>query len=171
MTPWEEGIRFVFAAEGGYTLDPVDPGGETNFGISKKAYPSMDIKAMTPELARTIYLHDYWQACQCDQLPREFAIMVFDTAVNQGHTVAQRILQMVLAVEVDGRIGPQTVAAAFKVMAGEDARRTVIMYLAERNAAYARLMAAKPPLFKFATNWFHRVLSLADLVFKEPAIC
>jgi hypothetical protein len=33
----------------GYVNDPSDPGGETQWGISKRSYPDVDIKALTRE--------------------------------------------------------------------------------------------------------------------------
>ncbi len=47
--------RGVFPHEGGYTNDPRDPGGETNWGISKRAYPNLDIKNLAMEEAKRIY--------------------------------------------------------------------------------------------------------------------
>ena len=42
---FEEIIDNVLESEGGYVNDKDDPGGETNMGISKRAYPDLDIKA------------------------------------------------------------------------------------------------------------------------------
>jgi lysozyme family protein len=157
---FEKSIAFVLKMEGGYTLDPNDPGGETNFGISRKAYPSLDIKNLTVEKAKEIYIADYWRPCHCDELPFPFAISVFDTAVNQGVGKAKRILQIVLGVTVDGIIGSQTIAAAFRAD-----HRVIKLFLAHRMAEYARIMAANQNLLVFATNWFYRVLALAEIVF------
>ena len=38
--------------EGGYVNNSRDPGGETNFGISKRAYPNVDIKNLTLRVVR-----------------------------------------------------------------------------------------------------------------------
>jgi lysozyme family protein len=46
--------------EGGYVDDPQDPGGETKYGISKRAYPHEDIKDLSRDRAVEIYYHDYW---------------------------------------------------------------------------------------------------------------
>lgn len=155
---WEKAIAFVLKMEGDYTLDPNDPGGETKYGISHKAYPSLDIKNLTIEQAKEIYQRDYWQACRCDELPSGFALCVFDTAVNQGVGKAKRILQMALEVDVDGIIGDKTISAAFKAKPSR-----VKKYLAIRLAEYARLMAHNNDLLVFAINWSYRVLSLAQL--------
>jgi lysozyme family protein len=156
---WDSAIAFVLKMEGSYTLDPNDPGGETKFGISKKAYPSLDIANLTEEQAKEIYLRDYWNPCSCDELPPALAICVFDTAVNQGITKAKRILQISLDVTVDGVIGDKTVAAAFKANSYH-----VKKFLANRMSEYMRLINANPSLMVFAINWSYRVISLADLV-------
>ena len=50
-TEFDEIIEVVLKHEGGYVNDPDDPGGETKYGISKKAYPDEDIKELTIERA------------------------------------------------------------------------------------------------------------------------
>lgn len=159
---WPTAIDFVLRMEGGYTLDPNDPGGETNFGISKRAYPNVDIKNLTVDAAKAIYERDYWQACRCDELPTPFAIAVFDAAVNQGVNRAKRLLQIALEVKVDGIIGDITIAAAFKAT-----KSTVKRFLAERLAAYIRTIVDNPKLQVFAVNWSYRVIALAGIVLKD----
>lgn len=158
-TDFEDAMKFVFEAEGGYTNDPNDPGGETNFGISKKAYPNEDIKNMTLERAMEIYMRDYWIPCKCDELPRAYAISLFDSAVNQGVGTAIKILQRALGgLTVDGVIGPKTLAA---VQAAKPRKQAV--FLAQRLVAYHELMTNRPQLNAFALNWFHRVVALAKV--------
>ncbi len=53
--------------EGGYVDDPADPGGETNFGISKRSYPDLDIKALTRDEAIAIYYRDFWQKYKLEE--------------------------------------------------------------------------------------------------------
>lgn len=78
-------IAFVLKWEGGYVNDPRDPGGETKYGISKKAYPSLDIKALTEDAAREIYRKDYWDKAGCGALEWPLCLVHFDTAVNMGN--------------------------------------------------------------------------------------
>ena len=70
--------------EGGYVNHPNDRGGATNYGISSRIYPNEDIKNMTRERADAIYYRDYWLKPKIDQLPDEFAEIVFDDGVVQG---------------------------------------------------------------------------------------
>ena len=49
MVTFEEIIEEVLKHEGGYVHDSNDLGGETNFGITKRFYPYLDIKNLTKE--------------------------------------------------------------------------------------------------------------------------
>lgn len=81
---WDRAIGFTLSWEGGYTDNPDDPGGETNFGISKRYHPDVDIKNLTKEQATAIYKEEYWEAMGCDDLPYPMDMVVFDSAVNPG---------------------------------------------------------------------------------------
>jgi lysozyme family protein len=111
-TMFEDALRIVLNWEGGYVNDPNDPGGETNFGICKRDFPTVNIRKLTIEQAADIYHQKYWRPCHCDDLPVPIAVCVFDTAVNQGVATASKMLQEALAVTVDGQIGPQTINAS-----------------------------------------------------------
>lgn len=100
----------VISHEGGYSNDAKDPGGETNFGISKRAYPQVDIKNLTRDAAKQIYKRDYWDRAQCDKLPPTLAYLLFDAAVNSGIGQAIRFLQRALGVADDGVLGPLTLS-------------------------------------------------------------
>jgi lysozyme family protein len=160
-TDWQTAIAFVLAAEGGYTFDPKDHGGETNFGISKRRYPNLNIKDLTKEEAMALYQKDFWEFCHCDELPSPLAIAVFDAAVNQGEGAAIRMLQVALgSVEVDGLVGDKTISAAFKSGKG-----TLRRFLAQRMARYARTIMKDPTQDEFTLNWSDRLMRLAELVF------
>lgn len=90
---FEKAVEVVLDFEGRYyENDPTDPGGETKFGISKKAYPDVNIKDLTEEQAKEIYYRDYWQKTGCDELSYPLDIVIFDTAVNMGIGKAHLIL-------------------------------------------------------------------------------
>lgn len=108
---FDEAFERLIAHEGGYVNDPRDPGGETNWGISKRSYPNLDIKALTREQAKSIYKRDYWDRAGANQYDPELGFAVFDAAVNSGIGNAVRFLQRAVGVADDGRIGPITVAA------------------------------------------------------------
>lgn len=95
-------INRVLDNEGGYVFNAADPGGETKFGISKRAYPKLDIKNLTRDQAIEIYRQDYWNRINGDKLPEEIAYQVLDTAVNHGIGNAIRMLQRAINVADDG---------------------------------------------------------------------
>lgn len=97
--------------EGGYVNDPNDPGRETNWGISKRAYPNIDIRTLTRAAAKTIYHTDFWQRIHADGLPGAVAFQIFDFAVNSGIETAVRYLQRAVGVADDGHWGPISQAA------------------------------------------------------------
>jgi len=101
--------------EGRYVNDPADPGGETNWGISKRSYPNVDIKNLMEEGAREIYLTDFWNRINADKLFDGVAYQLFDFAVNSGIETAVRYLQRAVGVADDGHWGPHS-------QAGVDAR-------------------------------------------------
>lgn len=108
---FEEAFQRVVGHEGGYVNDPADRGGETKFGISKRAYPALNIAALTLADARAIYRRDYWDLCRCDLMPEPLAFAVFDLAVNAGRHAATKDLQLALGLIPDGVLGPDTLAA------------------------------------------------------------
>ena len=91
-TDFDKALRFVLKFEGGYVNDPRDPGGETNFGISKRAYPDLDIASLTRQAAGQIYFKDYWQASGADKLAWPLNVIHFDTSVNCGIARANNFL-------------------------------------------------------------------------------
>lgn len=108
---FRDAVEIILKHEGGYVNDPNDPGGETKYGISKRAYPDVDIKNLTLDQAKQIYLTDYWNRCQCDNLPAMVRMHVFDAAVNSGVVQAAKWLQRAVRVVDDGRIDARTIMA------------------------------------------------------------
>jgi lysozyme family protein len=82
----------VFADEGGYTNDPVDPGGATNWGITifdaRKYWKSdaspTDVRNMPKSIASDIYRKHYAAPMRYDDLPAGFDYSVLDAAINSG---------------------------------------------------------------------------------------
>ena len=105
--------------EGHYVNDPNDPGGETNWGISKRAYSNLIIKDLTREDAYSIYKRDFWDKLELDNLPNSVTFQLFDFAVNSGIETAIRYFQRSLNVADDGNFGVMSKAAANK-MSEED---------------------------------------------------
>jgi lysozyme family protein len=109
---FETAFDRLLGHEGSYVNDPNDPGGETNWGISKRSYPHVNIKALTRDGAAAIYREDFWDRIHADTLPDSVAFQVFDFAVNSGVSTAIRYLQRAVGVADDGYWGPVSQAAA-----------------------------------------------------------
>lgn len=146
--------------EGGYVNDPLDPGGETRFGISKRDYPDEDLKALTTLRAREIYYRDFWLPLRLDEVSSpEISAEIFDTAVNAGKRRAAYIAQQALVylgvtVAVDGTMGPETVRAI-------NAYGDEIALLKTLNGLqfmhYYNLVKADPSMTRFARGWLKRI--------------
>lgn len=109
---FEACIAQVKPFEGGYVNDPKDPGGETNWGISKRSYPHLNIRGLSWDTAKAIYERDFWRAQRCDDLPAGVDLVVLDPSINSGRARGTKWLQRALRVAQDGKIGPATIRAA-----------------------------------------------------------
>lgn len=111
---FETVVHMVLEHEGGYVNHPSDPGGETKYGISKRAYPDVDIAELTEDDAADIYKRDYWDRIKGDDLPVGVACVVMDYAVNSGISRASKALQSVCGIaNGDGIIGPASLNAVW----------------------------------------------------------
>lgn len=90
---FEAAVQHVLEVEGGYVDHPSDPGGETKYGISKRAYPNLTIATLTRAEAKRIYHRDYWRPLGVDDLDPRLALLAFDAAVNHGLSRAKRWLR------------------------------------------------------------------------------
>lgn len=90
-------FAIVVGHEGIYSNDPRDPGGETKYGVSKRAYPDLDIKNMTLAEAKNIYLNDYW--VRLNRHDPQLNLMAFDCAINQGLSYANSLIAQTSKME------------------------------------------------------------------------
>lgn len=134
---FKRSLEFVLKWEGGYVNDPRDPGGETKWGISKRAYPDLDIRSLTPERAATIYYEDYWTRAGCGAIEFPLCTCVFDTAVNCGPSRAVRW-------------------ARDTTDAGQ--------FLEKRKQYYVGLVKADPKRQPFLKGWLNRLGDLQKFV-------
>lgn len=164
---FEQALADVFDAEGGFANDPVDRGGATRYGVTEAVARAHgyegDMRALPLDLAGEIYRADYWAPLRLDELVSDrVAGKVFDLSVNMGPTAAARILQRAVvinrgAIEVDGKIGPATLAAVnelslrheLAVLAG------VVGFAFKR---YERIVEADPSQSRFIRGWLSRLI-------------
>jgi len=138
---------------------PGDTGGVTKYGVDQASHPNVDIKNLTYEGAATIYKNDYWNKIRGDDLPWPVNAVTFDIAVNNGVSRAVKWLQEVLAVTVDGRIGPKTIKSAQDCEPESTALRLI-----NRREGFYRQIAKQPSKKKFLAGWLNRNNDLADFI-------
>ena len=149
---FEDIINDVIEKEGGYVNDPKDPGGETKYGISKRAFPRVDIKSLTKEDAKKIYKDNYWIPSKAESIPENLRHIYFDMCVNFGMRGAGRVLQRACngknknKIEIDGRVGKKTIEAC-KNLEPDRLR-------AYRVLKFAKIVIKKPTQEKFWFGWF-----------------
>lgn len=116
---YQTAINQVLKSEGGYTNDPHDPGGPTNWGITiadarhywKADATAEDVQAMPKSVAEEIYQQHYARPVEYNSLPAGVDFSVLDYAVNSGVSRSVKTLQALVGVEEDGQIGPLTLQA------------------------------------------------------------
>jgi lysozyme family protein len=154
---FKECVDQVLHHEGGYVNDPHDAGGETKYGISKRAFPHLDIKKLTRNDAILIYWKLYWQPIHGDQIvSNELALQVFDMAVNAGTGAAAKILQAIVGAHQDGAIGPLTLKAVDRY---PSIAALIERYKFERAKFYCRIVSSNHSQARFLMGWINRIES------------
>ena len=116
---FDKALAALLVHEGGFVNHPDDPGGMTNLGCTRATWEEhcghpVDEKAMralTPKDVAPLYKRKFWDKVRGDDLPSGVDYTVFDAAINSGPGRAAKWLQACVGVEVDGAIGPKTMAA------------------------------------------------------------
>jgi len=143
--------------EGGYSNDPVDPGGATMKGIIQTEYDAWrarrklktrDVRSIEQAELSAIYLENYWQPLRCSELPAGLDFLVFDFGVNSGVGTAIRKLQSCLGVAVDGHMGSITLEAAETA----DIERTIQLYMDARRTFLRKIKT----FWRFGKGWMNR---------------
>lgn len=139
--------------EGGYVDDPRDPGGETNWGVTKRTAMANgytgNMKTMTRQQAYEIYRRAFWLRYNCEQMPDAVAYQFFDAAVNHGFGNASRMLQRAVGVLDDGIIGKYSLEAINRNPISD----TLMVLNGERLNFYTRLKNFD----RFGKGWVNRV--------------
>ncbi len=152
-----EALQKLLVHEGGWSFHKDDPGGMTNLGVTKKVWEEWvghpvdekQMRALTPVTVAPLYRAKYWDKIKGNDLPTGVDYAVFDAAVNSGPGRAAKWLQACVGVEVDGDIGPKTLAAVTAV----DASALVEDY----NKRRLSFLMDLPHWGTFGKGWSRRV--------------
>jgi lysozyme family protein len=172
VSDFAKAAKLILQAEGGYTDDPDDSGnwtggavgsGElkgTNFGVSARQYPDIDIANLTKSEAQAIYKRDYWDSIQADHFPWPLNLFMFDMSVNQAggpeyvnrSQPAVMYAQKALGLKQDGIVGRNT-----KARAGQSRPFHWAKFMAYRAQRYQSTRRYD----KYGVGWLTRIFTLA----------
>lgn len=151
----------VLQHEGGYADHPRDPGGRTMLGVTQRVWEAWtgkpsneaEMRSLTREKVAPLYRKNYWDAVEADKLPPPLALCVFDFGVNAGPGRAVRLLQRMVGVTQDGKVGQQTLAAVAGFVHTNTLAGTVKFYQGMRRDYYRSLSTFNT----FGRGWLRRV--------------
>ncbi|HWM82452.1 MAG TPA: glycosyl hydrolase 108 family protein [Pseudolabrys sp.] len=161
---YDAALARVLAHEGGYSNHPADPGGVTLEGVTQAVYddyrrskglpreallPSMRGKPAWIAARDAIYRARYWDVLRCDALPSGVDYAMFDYGVNSGVARAAKALQRLVGVDVDGAIGPLTLAAL-----ATHRPAALVAALCDERLAFLKSLKTWPV---FGAGWSRRV--------------
>ena len=112
---FDEAFELLLGHEGNYSDHASDPGGKTRYGVTERVARDVgyrgDMRDLPLDLAKRVYLENYWKPMRCDELPSVIRYVAFDAAVNSGCKQATLWLQRAVGAAEDGLLGSKTLAA------------------------------------------------------------
>jgi hypothetical protein len=157
---FDKAFAFVIKWEGLMYEDVSgDPGGPTKYGIDQKDHPDVDIKNLTLDQAKAIYLTVYWQGSNCDNLPYPVAKTHFNFSVNVGREQSIKFMQAAMGIAVDGQFGLLTAGALSRAVP-----KTVALGMVDQADAFYKDLATKGQFAKFLIGWLNRNNDLRSLI-------
>ena len=173
MADFKIAIDKVLKNEGGYVDNPLDLGGTTNFGISLRFLQGVDktatkdtIKNLTLKQAEDLYYNYFWLPNKYNEINSQaIANKIFDTAVNMGSTVANKLLQQALNIVItsdsplteDGIIGYTTINTVNRYGSQFMSNRLFLStYILLQKERYASIVAYRNDQVVFLKGWLKR---------------
>ena len=154
----EDVLTDVIRREGGAvtTDDPADDGGRTQYGISERSNPAAwaDGKVTEAE-AREIYRRKYveWPKFHLIE-DSQLQMQCIDFGVHSGPQLVIQKLQEIVGVDVDGILGPQTLAA-IKKLHPDDVNTALVI---ARVKMIGRIVTKSPTQIKYLNGFLNRAL-------------
>lgn len=154
---FDKALAAVLHHEGGFVNHPSDPGGMTNLGCTKAVWEEWvghpvdekKMRALTPADVAPLYKRKYWDKIKGDELPDGIDYVVFDAAINSGPGRAVKWLQGCVGADMDGALGPKTLA----LVVAADQKELVEDYAKRRLSFLTDL----PTWSTFGKGWGRRV--------------
>jgi lysozyme family protein len=184
VADFSDHIDVLLKSEGGpkITDDPNDRGGVTKYGISQRAFPDLEIRDLTEDMAKAIYHREYWEPLRLDELDDEYGDglderaeyayflvrNVFLFGVNAGVGRAAKFLQFAFncirkqtdePLAEDGAIGPKTLKAVNAYIAHGYGQALHLAFIATMVAHYNNIVKNNPSQRRFIRGWLNRIYS------------
>jgi lysozyme family protein len=165
-------ISIILRNEGGFTNNPNDHGGPTNFGITAADYgrwlgsrspaTADDVRAMPESVARQIYQKWYIADPGLGGVADDkLRLVLVDSGVLFGTARAIKWLQQEIGVSADGKFGPGTAAALANYPAPALLSRRV---LGRRFNSVAQIVQNDRSQIVFLAGWINRAVALLEKV-------
>ena len=149
---FERCMIIIFKHEGGYVNDPDDWGGETKYGIAKRYFPDEDIKSLTKERAKDLYMARFWGPMKLLGIESYSVVLeIFDFGINAGRKRAIKTAQQLAGVGRDGILGPISNAAI------NNYKGDFVKDYKHARRVYYEYIATKRNNIKFLKGWLNRV--------------
>lgn len=179
MSNFISSFEYVLENEGGFSDDPGDSGGATNFGITHDdlakflghSVSTNDVRQMSLSTAQAIYEAFYWSPLHLEGVMDDgMATCIFDTGVNRGISVGAKYAQIVCnqlasqtqkgrQLSVDGKIGPLSLTEINSYTSKE----FISAYYELVKAGYDAIVAAHRSQQVFYRGWMNRANRLLSL--------
>lgn len=177
MADYKQAVQKTLIHEGGHVNNPLDAGGETYRGVSRKNWPNwsgwdiidnykshllfpkiLDSDTKLQGLIIEFYREGYWKDLYSQLTNQSLAEKLFDMGVLFGVKTAVKMLQISMTNEIgvvsDGVFGPNTLAAVNQ--SGIDLlpgyRTTLIQHV-------VNIVNVKPDQGIFINSWVARINS------------
>ncbi|MBP5645377.1 MAG: peptidoglycan domain protein [Bacteroidales bacterium] len=161
---------FILSFEGGYVNHPNDKGGATNKGVTLETWrvngrdingdgkiDEKDLKLITEEEAISIMKKNYWDKMKADEIKSQsIANLIVDWGWGSGPGTAAKKLQRILGTDVDGIIGPKTIAA----INAQDPATLFNKIHNERKLHFESIVQRDPTQQVFLKGWLRRLDSI-----------
>lgn len=168
---FEKAIEYVGLEEGGFSNNKNDRGNWTSgkvgvrelkgtkYGISAMSYPHLDIKNLTWDQAKAIYLQDFWNKNSIGSFPAPLRLPLLDSIINHGAKGGIKILQTAAGVKADGILGAVTLTSANNV--------SPFTFAQARSDFYVDIVKRDLSQLGFLKGWQRRNLRVLEISIKE----
>lgn len=157
-------VAWIKSWEGGFVNDPDDLGGATNKGITLATFRAVygkgktveDLKRLTDAQWEHIFRTKFWDRWKADSIRDVSVAYLLVQWVWGSGAYGIRVPQRVLGLDVDGIVGPKTIAA----VNARNGRQLFDLLKAEKKAYFERICVSRPANRKFLKGWLRRLDSM-----------